>query len=114
MRCWHAPCFLVLLAVLALGCATAPGPSIEEMVRSAESPSDHMRIAEHYRRAAAEAREDAAEHERLAEVYGGPHRWGAAFAALAREHCNDLSASSYQRAAHYDQLASEHERLAHE
>lgn len=114
MRCRPVSALLVLSVLLGLHCASLRGPSLEDTVQSAESPSDHLRIVESYRRAAAEARDDAAEHERLAEVYAGRHRWGMAFAARAGQHCNELAALSQQRAARYDALASEHERLAQE
>lgn len=109
-----ASALLVLLAVLGLDCASVSRPSIEDLVWIADSPDDHMRMAEYYRAAAAEAREDAAQHQRLAEVYGGRHRWGMAFAARAREHCNELSASAEKSAAQYEWFAAEHERLAEE
>lgn len=103
--------FVVAMSGL-LGCASVAPKPVDEMVRSAESAGDHWRIVEHYREAAAEARRQGAEHRRLAGVYGGRHSWGVAFADRARDHCEELAAFEEERAAHFDLLAAEHERIA--
>ena len=90
----------------------SPKRTIDQMLRSADSPGDHWRIVEYYREAAVEARRQGAEHRRLAEVYGSRHSWGVAFAGRAREHCAELAAFEEERAARLDRLAAEHERIA--
>lgn len=104
---------VILLATAGtLGCASVPRAPIDEMIRSAESPGDHWRIVEYYREAAADARRQGAEHRRLAEAYSGRHNWGVAFADRASGHCQELAASEEERAAHFERLAAEDERVA--
>lgn len=103
-----------LAGVAVLGCASPGAPGVEELVRSADSAEDHWTIVEIYRREAAEARKMAAEHRRLAHVYGGRHNWGVAFTNRASDHCMELSMSEDERASYFELLATEHERLAQE
>lgn len=113
MRPMRALAVAILLSTVGpLGCASPPRPPIDEMIRSAESPGDHWRIVEYYREAAADARRQGAEHRRLAGVYGSQHNWGISFADRASDHCQELAASEEERAAHFERLAAEHERIA--
>ena len=101
-----------LIGVLVIGCASHQAPRIERMVQSAVSASDHRAIAEYYRNDAAAARESGQEHRRLAGVYGALHNRNVAFASRAADHCNELAATEDERAAMFELLAVEHERLA--
>lgn len=105
---------MIVATAAHFGCASVQQNPIDGMVRSADSAADHWRIVEYYRGEADEARRKSAEHGRLAEVYDGRHKWGDAFADLAGDHCRELSALEGDRAAHYEKLAAEHERLAQE
>lgn len=102
---------IMLLVTLSLGCAAGQRSAIEGLVETADSPADHAKIIEYYQAEAAEAREKAAEHRRLADSYGGRQNWGVAFAERAMAHCMTLARLEEERAASYAQLAAEHERM---
>ena len=105
---------VLVLVVLTVGCATVQQAAIEDLIQTAASPSDHIRIAEYYRAEAVEARQTADDHRRLAASYGGRQSWGVAFAERARAHCMTLARLEENRAISYELLAAEHERRAEE
>lgn len=81
--------------------------SLEQLVEEmAHTPADHAALATHYRAKAAEARADAASHEKMAKSYA-LQKHGAA--DPMRAHCKKIAANSKATAAEYDALARLHD-----
>ncbi len=101
--------FLLGALVLSPGLALAgdDGHSLEQMVvEMAHTPADHAALAAHYRAKAAEARDEATRHEKMARTYG-MQKMGAA--NQMGSHCKKIAANSTETAAEYDALAQLHE-----
>lgn len=86
--------------------AVAQEHDIEHLfIETATTPEEHQAVAQHYTMKAAEAREEARRHRRMARVYAG----GAAGKAVGgRQHCENLAAKSEEIAVEYDGLAKLH------
>jgi hypothetical protein len=76
------------------------------MVEAADSPEEHLALAEHYREKAAMARKRAEQHRKMGERYAGPK------SRTMREHCDELVVLSEKVADQYDKLAEGHEAEA--
>jgi len=104
--------FLLGALILSPGLALADhhekeGHSLEQLVeKMAHTPADHAALAAHYRAKAAEARADAASHEKMAQSYG-MQKHGAM--DPMKRHCKKIAANSKANAAEYDSLAQLHE-----
>lgn len=91
-----------------LSIAADEGHSLERLViETADSPADHASLAMHYRAKAAEARAEAARHEKMAKSYYMGQKRGAR--DQMGSHCKKIAANSTSSAAEYDALAALHE-----
>ena len=81
--------------------------SLEQLViESANSPADHAALAKHFRAKAAQAREEASRHDRMARSYNV----GKFTDKMHMEkHCKRISANATSSAAEYEELAKLHE-----
>jgi hypothetical protein len=84
------------------------GHSLEQLViETADSPADHAALAKHYRAKAAEARAEAARHEKMASTY---YLWNKRTGVdQMGRHCKKIAANSMSSAAEYDALAELHD-----
>jgi hypothetical protein len=96
--------FLAPAAVL----AQPSGHSLEAvMIESASTPQQHMALANHYRAAASEARQQAQQHLDMAKRYGT-----AKMGAAQKPHCEKIAANLEDSAKQYDELAAGEEAAA--
>ena len=105
--------FLAGYALLAFGAlfgcgpAAAPKPSIEHMLATAKTASDHEAIAEYYENEAAHAHTEYEEHEKSASQYAHSAKWRG-----MAGHCARL-AQDYEQAEHdASTLAAQHRKVA--
>src|SRR5262245_55603039 len=114
---------VVFLAGVALGAILAPirpvpagaeeQPNIEEMVKNAKTPADHLAVANRYDTLAADAQSKAASHQHMAEAYKG---WsspkGVARSTAMVGHCDTLAKSFDTQAKEYKEMAEVHREMA--
>lgn len=82
--------------------AAEEGKTVEQMIVEAKTPADHEAIAAHYEKAAQEAHQKQAEHQKMKERYEkNPALNKSGFST----HCDLI-------AANYDKMAKEYEALA--
>jgi hypothetical protein len=103
-----------VVLVLASSCAGLTGePStpagLEERVRTATTPEDHLAVAKLYREKAGEARQAAEEHLRLAQRYAQVRK---RFGKRKQWHCQLIAARQQEITAGHDALAELHEAEA--
>lgn len=90
--------------------AAADEHSLEHvLVESAQSAADHLALAHHYRAKAAEARAEAAIHEKMGRTYA---QGKATERARMQTHCQKIADSFKAQAVEYDEMASVHEAEA--
>lgn len=104
----------LLAGVLALSPSVAfaeeTDAAIEQLItNSAHSPADHTALAKYYRGKAADAREQATMHQKMASSYGGGKM---AQKSAMMDHCKKLSEENAAMAADYEALAKLHEQDA--
>jgi hypothetical protein len=101
--------FLVVL----LGAPTlAPAQEhdIEHLViEMADTPQEHLAVAQHYTMKAAEARDEVRRHEGMARLYGGGGR--SAQPQRGRQHCENLAKNFEAIAVEYEELAKLHQEM---
>jgi hypothetical protein len=97
-----------------VGVAEAQTFNLEKAVSEAKTPADHEAIASYYDKEAATAKDKAAEHRRLAEIYRTQAASGRAPLQPMGMHCQQL-AQIYESAAADDAaLAAAHRQMAQE
>lgn len=87
---------------------------IEKLVSElAEKPEQHAAVAKYYQEKAEEAKKEAAHHREMKKGYYtfNPKSPGAASSMQA--HCDKLISAYETQVKEYEQLAAEHEKLAH-
>jgi len=100
---------IAVTSTIAINAFSEPATdSIEKLVSEiADTPEQHIAIANYYKEKAAKAREEAAEHARMASK-----RIGHSKSALTQEnwknHCKKLSSTLEEAAKEYDALANMH------
>jgi len=100
---------LNLLPAFALAADVSDHGLEQLLIESASTPQQHAALANHFRAKAAEAREEAAWHRKMASMYGA----GKLVTAQAqREHCEKLAAVNESAAQEYDKLAEGHDAQA--
>ncbi|MEW6144112.1 MAG: hypothetical protein AB1598_03730 [Thermodesulfobacteriota bacterium] len=81
---------------------------ITELIKTAKTPEDHIKIAEYYEEQRAIMEKQASLHESMAEAYEGTKMTG------MTNHCENLSKEFKQSAEQYKAMAEEHEKMAQE
>ena len=113
------PKFLIAISILSLlafftfkGIPT--GASEEDdmtnLVETAETPEDHMKLAEYYNNQAEKMEKTASQHESMGEAYKKRSKQMPGMAS----HCAKLSKESKESAAQYRAMAEQHEKMAQE
>jgi len=117
------PAAAVLLLGLALtGCASdpsSPSAQLVQRIETARTPTDHEALAKYYMGEAANSRERASDHRKLAKTYQAvsgraPHGTptGVNGTASASGYHSALASQDENNATAYDALATEHRNMA--
>lgn len=111
---------IAIAAALTLAAGTVLIPShssakmnMEQMEMAAKTPADHRNLAKHYEDMAAEARDKANMHRKMAQDY---RKEGGAIVSKLHfdEHCDALVKMFLAEAEEYDALAKAHLEMAKE
>lgn len=108
-----AVAFLSLLAfftVKGIPTGSAGEDDITSLIQNANTPEDHMKIAEYYNTQAAHMEQMANMHESMGEAY---QKRSKPMSGMP-QHCAKLTKDSRESAAQYKAMAEEHEKMAHE
>lgn len=112
------PEFLIAVAILSLlafftvkGIApiSAQEDDITSLIETADTPEDHMKIAEYYNGQAEKMEKMASQHESMGEAY---KKRSKPMSGMSK-HCAELSKESKESAEQYRAMAKEHEEMAH-
>lgn len=88
-------------------------PNIEEMVKNAKTPADHLALAARYDKLAADAQAQAASHRAMAETYrGSASPKGVVRSTAMVGHCTTLAKSFDAQAKEYKAMAEAHRQVA--
>ncbi|MAT38729.1 MAG: hypothetical protein CL946_03915 [Ectothiorhodospiraceae bacterium] len=88
----------------------AESDDITTLIQTANTPEDHMKIAEYYNKQAEHMDQMAKMHESMGEAYSKRSKPMSGMA----NHCAKLSKDSKESAAQYEAMAQEHQQMAHE
>ena len=104
--------FTIALLVLSLNRETRTSASeevdITTLIRTADTPEGHLKIAQYYEEQAAMMEKKATLHESMAKAYQGGKMAGMA------THCEKLAKESEESAEQYTAMAAEHKKMAQE
>ena len=103
---------IILLAVPTLRAVAAEEMSIDKMIATAKTASDHEAIANYYKQQAAEARSKADMHKKMAEQYSMSGIGNQATKTHFHQHCETLVRSYQAQANEFDALAKAHQDMA--
>ena len=103
---------IILLAVPTLRAVAAEEMSIDKMIATAKTASDHEAIANYYKQQAAEARSKADMHKKMAEQYSMSGIGNQATKTHFHQHCEALVRSYQTQANEFDALAKTHQDMA--
>ena len=103
---------IILLAVPTLRAVAAEEMSIDKMIATAKTASDHAAIANYYKQQAAEARSKADMHKKMAEQYSMSGIGNQATKTHFHQHCETLVRSYQTQANEFDALAKAHQDMA--
>ena len=103
---------IIVLAVPTSRAVAAEEMSIEKMIATAKTASDHEAIANYYKQQAAEARSKADMHKKMAEQYSMSGIGNQATKTHFHQHCEALVRSYQTEANEYDALAKAHQDMA--
>ena len=103
---------ILVLAVPTSRAVAAEEMSIEKMIATAKTPSDHEAIANYYKQQAAEARSKADMHKKMAEQYSMSGIGNQATKTHFHQHCETLVRSYQTQANEFDALAKAHQDMA--
>lgn len=81
---------------------------ITTLIKTADTPEDHLKIAEYYEEQAVALDKKATLHESMAKAYQGGKITGMSF------HCEMLAKESKASAEQYREMAAEHRKMAQE
>lgn len=106
------PVFALCASFATVGYSETAETSLEKLVSElADKPEQHDKVGQYYAEKAAKAREEAAEHKRMASMPIGHSKDG--LRQLNWEnHCKKLSTSLEEVAKEYDELARLHSESA--
>ncbi len=126
---WHFGTTLVIILGLLLptfasgqtGVNTATNPAhkklshkeLKNLIATAKTREDHLRIADYYRGEAARLRKEATEHQDLATAYANGTIWEPPKLGLL-QHCKQFAESFAHAAEVADALAADHQKMADE
>lgn len=98
--------FLALAPVMSTA-AAGDSRSLEQVViEMAHTPGDHAALSTYYRAKAADARAEAAQHEKMGRTYNvGKITQG----QQMKQHCNKIAANFTSMASEYDAMAKLHD-----
>jgi len=111
----------IALASVAASAAQAPKATdlltsvqVKDLVASAQTPADHLKLQKHFLALAAEYDAKAAEHADLAQSYRKPHvgRLMPGSYPKKAEHCDRLSQALRNAGKEARELAAEHGQMA--
>lgn len=104
--------FTMLIVPLMSGMSTnaAEEEEIMVLIEIAETPEDHIKIAEYYEVQATQMEKMGKMHESMGETYKKRSKPMSGMAI----HCSMLSKDSNESAEQYRAMAKEHEKMAHE
>ena len=102
----------ILIVPFMSGISTNAAEEVDIMVliESAETPEDHIKIAEYYEAQATQMEKMSSWHETMGKTY---ERRSKPMSGMAI-HCSMLSKESKESAEQYRAMAKEHESMAHE
>ena len=103
---------LVAFSVPTFRAVGADETSIEKMIATAKTASDHEAIANYYKQQAADARSKADMHKKMAEQYSMSGIGNQATKTHFHQHCEALVRSYQTEANEYDALATAHQDMA--
>lgn len=83
---------------------------IMTLIETAQTPEDHIKIAEFYEAQAVKMQEKAAKHSAMASAYKSRSK---PWPGMVR-HCTNLVNESKEEAAEYSKMAAEHRKMAQE
>ena len=102
--------FLLFSYVGVVPGGAAEEEDVDKMIETANTPEDHIKIAEYYEKQAAKMEQEASFHASLADSYKSR---GKPLLGLAK-HCSDLSKRYMEAAKDYKAMAMEHMKMAQE
>lgn len=100
---------LAFLTVKSIPTVSADEDNITNIIQNAETPEDHMKIAEYYNLQAEQMEKIASKHESMGEAY---KKRSKPMSGMTK-HCAKLSKESKESAEQYRAMAKEHEEMAH-
>jgi hypothetical protein len=103
---------MVAFAVPTFRAGAADEASIEKMIATAKTASDHEAIANYYKQQATEARSKADMHKKMAEQYSMSGIGNQATKTHFHQHCETLVRSYQAQANEFDALAKAHQDMA--
>ena len=103
---------IIVLAVPTSRAVAAEEMSIDKMIATAKTASDHEAIANYYKQQAAEARSKADMHKKMAEQYSMSGVGNQATKTHFHQHCETLVRSYQTQANEFDALAKAHQDMA--
>ena len=103
---------IVAFALPTFRAVAAAETSIDKMIATAKTASDHEAIANYYKQQAAEARSKADMHKKMAEQYSMSGIGNQATKTHFHQHCETLVRSYQTQANEFDALAKAHQDMA--
>ena len=103
---------IVAFALPTFRAVAAAETSIDKMIATAKTASDHEAIANYYKQQAADARSKADMHKKMAEQYSMSGIGNQATKTHFHQHCEALVRSYQTEANEYDALAKAHQDMA--
>ena len=103
---------IVAIALPTFRAVAAAETSIDKMIATAKTASDHEAIANYYKQQAAEARSKADMHKKMAEQYSMSGIGNQATKTHFHQHCETLVRSYQTQANEFDALAKAHQDMA--
>jgi len=102
------------LAVPTMSAVGAENMDIVEKLKSAKTAADHEAIASYYETKAAEAKQSADVHRKMADTYaaGGTSIGKGSGPVPLPQHCQQLAKMFDEEASHYTSMAATHRELA--
>ena len=103
---------IVAFALPTFRAVAAAETSIDKMIATAKTASDHEAIANYYKQQAADARSKADMHKKMAEQYSMSGIGNQATKTHFHQHCEALVRSYQTQANEFDALAKAHQDMA--
>ncbi|NIT14265.1 MAG: hypothetical protein GTN99_08525 [Candidatus Dadabacteria bacterium] len=101
---------LAFFLVKGIPTVSAESDDITTLIQTANTPEDHMKIAEYYNKQAENMDQMVKMHESMGEAYSKRSKPMKGMT----NHCAKLSTDSKKSAEQYREMAQEHEQMAHQ